>query len=94
MYMTNSFERNNTVLPYWNEIKKLSWEDRSNLAELIELSFQEEKGVDKEMQSFIDGLDEAALKAAADFAYEETQSHKTIPHSEILNVVKEELGWK
>lgn len=42
MYMTNSVERNNTVVPFWNEIKKLSWEDRSNLAELIELSLQEE----------------------------------------------------
>ena len=46
------------------------------------------------MQSFIDNLDETAMKAAADFAYKESLSQKTIPHSEILNVVKEELGWK
>ena len=46
------------------------------------------------MQSFIDNLDETAMKVAADFAYKESLSQKTIPHSEILNVVKEELGWK
>lgn len=45
-------------------------------------------------QSFIDNLDETAMKAAADFAYKESLSQKTIPHSEILDVVKEELGWK
>ena len=39
------------------------------------------------MQSFIDNLDETAMKAAADFAYKESLSQKTIPHSEILNVV-------
>lgn len=46
------------------------------------------------MQSFIDNLDETAMKAGADFAYKESLSQKMIPHSEILNVVKEELGWK
>lgn len=46
------------------------------------------------MQSFIDNLDETVMKAAADFAYKESLSQKTIPHSEILDVVKEELGWK
>lgn len=35
------------------------------------------------MQSFIDNLDETAMKAAADFAYKESLSQKTIPHSEI-----------
>ena len=94
MYMTNSVERNNTVVPFWNEIKKLSREDRSNLVELIELSLQEDNDDDKKMKSFIDNLDETAMKAAADFAYKESLSKKTIPHSEILNVVKEELGWK
>ena len=94
MYMTNSVERNNMVVPFWNEIKNLSREDRSNLVELIELSLQEDNDDDKTMKSFIDNLDETAMKAAADFAYKESLSQKTIPHSEILDVVKEELGWK
>ena len=94
MYMTNSVERNNTVVPFWNEIKNLSREDRSNLVELIELSLQEDNDDDKTMKSFIDNLDETAMKASADFAYKESLSQKTIPHSEILDVVKEELGWK
>ena len=93
MYMTNSGERNNTVVPFLNEIKNLSREDRRNLVELIELSLQEDNDDDKTMKSFIDNLDETAMKAAADFAYKESLSQKTIPHSEILDVVKEELGW-
>ena len=39
------------------------------------------------MQSFFDNLDETAMQAAADFAYKESLSQKTIPHSEILDVV-------
>ena len=92
MYTTGNIA--NMVLPYWNEIKNWSREDRSNLVELIELSLQEDNDDDKKMKSFIDNLDETAMKAAADFAYKESLSQKTIPHSEILNVVKEELGWK
>ena len=87
--MTNPVVRN-TVIPYWNEIK-MRWEDRSNLAKFIELSLQEEKDVDGDLQSFIGNLDETAMKVAANFAYEETIAQKKIPYSEILNVVKEEL---
>ena len=59
----------------------MRWEDRSNLAKLIELSLQEEKEVDGDLQSFIGNLDETAMKVAANFAYEETIAQKTIPHS-------------
>lgn len=69
----------------------MRWEDRSNLAKLIELSLHEKKEVDGDLQSFIGNLDETAMKVAANFAYEETITQKTVPHSEILNVVKEEL---
>lgn len=87
--MTNPVVRN-TVIPYWNEIKN-EMGRQNNLAKLIELSLQEEKEVDGDLQSFIGNLDETAMKVAANFAYEETIAQKTIPHSEILNVVKEEL---
>ena len=42
MIMTGCVPTNN-VVPYWNEIKNLSREDRSNLAELIEVSLEEEE---------------------------------------------------
>ena len=38
MYTTGNTA--NMVLPYWNEIKNWSREDRSNLAELIQRSFR------------------------------------------------------
>lgn len=93
MYMTNAVPRNN-VVPYWNEIKKLSWEDRSNLAELIEVSLNEDNSTEGEIDSFADRLDEVAMKAAADYAYQESCAGRCIPHSKVLDMVKEELGWK
>ena len=50
--MTNAVPRNNVVL-YWNEIKKWSREDRSNLAELIEVSLNEEDSTVDEVYSFV-----------------------------------------
>ena len=58
---------------------------------MLNYSVAELRFIYNKMQSFIDNLDETAMKAAADFAYKESLSQKTIPHSEILNVVKKEL---
>lgn len=92
MYMTNAVPRN-TVVPYWNEIKNLSWEDRSNLAELIEVSLNEDDS-DENSRTFAEQLDDTAMKAAAEFAFKEGKAGKCIPHSQVLDMVKEELGWK
>ena len=92
MYMTNAVPRN-TVVPYWNEIKHWSREDRSNLAELIEVSLNDDDS-DEMMETFAEQLDDTAMKAAAEFAYQESKAGKCIPHSQVLDMVKEELGWK
>lgn len=92
MYMTNAVPRN-TIIPYWDEIKKWSREDRSNLAELIEASLNEEDS-DEMMEAFVGQLDDKAMRAAAEFAYQERKAGKCIPHSQVLDMVKEELGWK
>lgn len=34
------------------------------------------------------------MQAAADFAYNESKAGRSIPHSKVLDIVKEELGWK
>lgn len=91
--MTNAVPRNNVVL-YWNEIKKWSREDRSNLAELIEVSLNEEDSTVDEVYSFADQLDEAAMKAASEYAYQESCAGRCIPHSQVLGMVKVKLGWK
>ena len=92
MYMTNAVPRN-TVVPYWNEIKKMSWEDRCNLAELIEVSLNEDDS-DEKLRTFAEQLDDTAMRAAAEFAFQESKAGKCIPHSQVLDMVKEELGWK
>ena len=93
MYMTNAVPRK-TVVPYWNEIKNWSREDRSNLFDLLEMSLADTSSTDEEMNSFISQLDDSALQAAAEYAYQENKAGHCIPHSQVLDMVKEELGWK
>ena len=91
--LTTSNTTKNTVVPYWDEIKKLSREDRNNLIELLEISLQEEESNSSEMETFIKALDENALKAAAEFAYKESRAGHCTPNSQILDEIKEEMGW-
>jgi len=93
MYTQTASSRK-SIIPLWSEIRKMSWEERSSLAELIESSLEEDEEADCQMESFAGQLDDAAMQAAADFAYAESKVGQSIPHSRILNEVKEELGWK
>ncbi len=92
MYTTNVVPRN-TIAPYWNEIKKWSREDRRNLAELLEESLTEETSGGM-AEDFAGQLDDRAMRAAADFAFQESRAGKCVPHSQVLDLVKGELGWK
>lgn len=92
MYIANAVPRN-TVVPYWNEIKNWSREDRSNLAMLLEVSLNED-APDEKSRTFAEQLDDTAMRAAAEFAFHESNAGQCIPHSRVLDMVKEELGWK
>ena len=93
MYTPTTSSRK-SIIPFWSEIRKMSWEERNRLAELIESSLEEDDEADRQMETFADKLDNAAMQAAADFAYTESKAGQTIPHSQILTEVKEGLGWK
>ena len=82
------------AVPFWNEIKKLSREDRSHLRDLLEVSLLEEQNDKSDMEDFLGQIDEEALKAAAEFAYKESKAGHCIPNSEVFESVMEEMGWK
>lgn len=84
----------NTVVPYWNEIKNWSREDRSNLAELLEVSLEEEAPTNEDMDKFLNGLDTDLMKKAAEYAHKQYLEGKCIPHSEVMSRIMEEMGWK
>lgn len=84
------------VVPFWNEIKNLSREDRSNLHDLLEVSLLEEQNEKSDTDNFLGSgqIDEDALKAAAEFAYKESKAGHCIPNSQVFESIIEEMGWK
>ncbi len=93
MYITGT-KPTSIVVPYWNEIKNLSREDRSNLAELIELSLVEEDADSKKIETFLAGLDEGLMRKAVGYAHKQYTEGKCIPHAEVMGCIKEKMGWK
>ncbi len=93
MFTTNAVEQK-AIVQIWNQVKSWSREDRGSLAKLIEKSLYDELPSDETALSFINKLDDSAMQAAADFAYQETMDGRTIPHSQVFDVIKAELGWK
>ena len=82
------------AVPFWNEIKNLSREDRSNLRDLLEVSLLEEQSDKSDIEDFLGQIDEGALKAAAEFAYKESKAGHCIPNSLVFESIMEEMGWK
>ena len=76
------------AVPFWNEIKNLSREDRSNLCDLLEVSLLENDKSD--LKDFLGQIDERALKAAAEFAYKESKAGHCIPNSQVFESIMEE----
>lgn len=93
MLMTNTVSRKQ-VVPFWNEIKNLSREDRSNLHDLLEVSLLEEQNEKSDINNFLGQIDEEALKAAAEFAYKESKAGHCVPNSQVFESIMEEMGWK
>ncbi len=93
MYTTNAVPRN-TVVPYWNEIKNWSREDRRTLAALIDESLEEDQTTDGEVENFLGQLDENLMRRAAEFAHQQYLEGKCIPHSEVMSRIKEKMRWK
>lgn len=81
------------VVPFWNEIKKLSRQDRSELANLIEISLVNDEVQSSDVENFLEGVDNSLLKRAAEYAHKQYLEGKCIPHDEVMSKIKEEMGW-
>lgn len=92
MYTTSVLPRE-SVAPYWNEIKKLSREDRCNLAELISESLESEE-LDQSVDDFLSELDADLMRRTAACVHKQHMEGKCIPHNEVMERIKENMGWK
>lgn len=92
MYTTNASPENK-VVPYWNEIKKLSREDRSLLADLISESLESEE-LDHNVDEFLSKIDEDLMRRTAACVHKQYMQGKCIPHNEVMGHIKENMGWK
>ena len=81
----------NTVIPYWNVIKNWSREDRSNLAELLEVSLKEEENTD--MVEFTDQLSPELMQGLAECAIKEHRAGHCLTTNQVEQNVMEAMGW-
>ena len=84
----------NKVIPYWNEIKKLSRQDRSELASLLEISLKNDEIHTSNVEDFLEDIDENLLKRAAEVAHKQYLEGTCTPHDQVMDKIKEEMGWK
>lgn len=80
----------NTVLPYWNEIKNWSREERSNLAELIQISLNDEEA---ENDDLINQLSPKLMKGLAEYAVKEHRAGRCLTQEQVEKSVMEAMGW-
>ena len=76
------------VVPYWNEIKKLSSEDKYALITLLESSLSEED-VNEES---IHGIPRDVMIAAAEYSLKEAHAGHCVPNSEVESYIAEKRG--
>jgi len=80
----------NTVVPYWNEIKNWSREDRSNLAELLELSLNDENA---NLTDFANQLSPELMQGLAEYAIKEHRAGRCLTTKQVEENVMEAMGW-
>ena len=88
MYTTGNIA--NMVLPYWNEIKNWSREDRSNLAELIQMSLNDEEAGNDDL---INQLSPELMKKLAEYAVKEHRAGRSLTQEQVEKAVMEAMGW-
>lgn len=84
---TNALQNNSVVL-YWNEIKKWSREDRSLLAELISQSLENETNDDVSGE-FLSSLDAGLMRRAAECVHLQYINGECVSHEEVKSRIRE-----
>lgn len=89
MLMTSNAVKDR-VIPYWNEVKKLSSEEKYALITLLESSLLEES----ENEEYIHGIPRDVMIAAAEYSLKEARAGRCIPNSEVESYIAQKRGWK
>ena len=80
------------TIPYWDEIRNLSIEDKYSLIAKIESSLGD---VDmSELTKSIHGIPREVMIAAAEYALKENRAGRCIPNSQVESFIKAQRGWK
>ncbi len=90
---TASATSKNKVVPFWNEIRTWSREDRTHLVELISESLEDDTP-NQEIDSFLSGLDENLMSKAAECIHKQYLAGKCTPHTKVMSHIEEKMGWK
>lgn len=85
--------KRNAVVPYWNEIKNWSREDRSYLYELLQVSLIED-GEANANDSLISRLSPELMKGLAKRAVKEHREGHCVTQQQVEKEIMEEMGWK
>lgn len=91
MFMTNTIEQEK-VIPYWNEVKVLSSEEKYALITMLESSLSEE--YIEENAKAIHGIPRDVMIAAAEYALKESRAGHCMPNSEVKSFIFQKRGWK
>ena len=83
--------------PIWNEVKNWS-DDRKNA--LITLLYSTMKGInpyevpEDKVQAFVNDMPHEVLEMASEYAIKESRSGRGLSHSQAMEKIKEQRGWK
>lgn len=89
--LTSNVSQDRTI-PYWDEIRNLSIEDKYSLIAKIESSLGD---VDmSESTNSIHGIPREVMIAAAEYALKENRAGRCIPNSQVESFIKAKRGWK
>ena len=80
------------TIPYWDEIRNLSIEDKYSLIAKIESSLGD-VDMSKSTNS-IHGISREVMIAAAEYALKENRAGRCIPNSQVESFIKAKRGWK
>lgn len=96
MLLTSNITESKTV-PYWNQVKDLSDEDKVLLIAKLSASIVAENGESEdelEAEKMAHAFPKDLMQQVAEYASAENKAGKSIPHSEVKDLVLERLRWK
>lgn len=83
--------------PVWNEVKNWS-EDRKNA--LIKLLYSTMNGInpyeapEEKVQAFVNDMPHEILEMASEYAIRQSRSGRGTSHTQAIEKIKEQRGWK